>query len=422
MKHIVFIVGGFYPNFSAVGNCAYQVINLLKFKFKVSVIALSNKQGLADYEEYEGIYIYRVKTDISKNRNKWDYLIKNESKYYKIPLFLHKVKKYFFNTISKNSIDEKLVSSYLEKLKELQGNVDVIIPCIFPFESLLAAVSYKENGEERTKVFPYVFDNFANSDSLHIFKLNKKIKSSENLKIEKAAFAGVDSILSIHSHSEYFSEIYPGFKKEIIYLEHPLLVKRSDFQISARIKNPKFKCTYTGAFIKGVREPNYFFKLVEIFPQEFIESTIFEFYTLGNCNDTIYSESRKRKDLNNIRAYGEVSREKAFQAMISSNILLNFGEKQGKQISSKIFEYMSFGKPIVHLSYVESDVVTKIISKYPLGLSINQDYERIEENAAIFQNFVLRHAQDNISFDHVCEIFKDALPETTSALISRMVN
>ncbi len=51
----------------------------------------------------------------------------------------------------------------------------VLIPCCFPFESVVASIKYKKEFSNAS-ILPYLFDRFADSSTLHRNEINKQLK------------------------------------------------------------------------------------------------------------------------------------------------------------------------------------------------------------------------------------------------------
>ncbi|NTY10693.1 hypothetical protein EXW93_13925 [Exiguobacterium sp. JMULE1] len=89
---------------------------------------------------------------------------------------------YFKILFSKVSVDQNLVDEYLNVLNNID-DIYAIIPTCYPFESVIAALNYNKNN--KTKIFPILFDKFSESPTLHKFKLNKVIKKTRHSNLEK---------------------------------------------------------------------------------------------------------------------------------------------------------------------------------------------------------------------------------------------
>ena len=74
-----------------------------------------------------------------------------------------------------------------------------------------------------------------------------------------------------------------------------------------------------------------------------------------------------------------VSRSEALKIMASSNhCLLSIGNKNAAQLPSKVIEYLSTGKPVVHFAEIGDDPVIEISKKYPNLLVISKELDKEE--------------------------------------------
>ena len=62
MKHIVFVLGSYYPTPSAVGVCAEKIISRLSQEFRVTVIAFKSEARLKGIECFGDVKVVRVET------------------------------------------------------------------------------------------------------------------------------------------------------------------------------------------------------------------------------------------------------------------------------------------------------------------------------------------------------------------------
>jgi hypothetical protein len=143
------------------------------------------------------------------------------------------------------------------------------------------------------------------------------------------------------------------------------------------------------------------------------------FFVMGNAAQMIENEVLAN-DVS-ILNHGRVAKPEADAAVGHADILLNIGEAQGRQISSKVFEYMSTGKPIIHLAYVAHDPVSKILSKYPLALCLLQDRSHFNTNVQLATDFISKNRRKVMPYDEVEKIYPEAMPETTAEAILELL-
>lgn len=93
----------------------------------------------------------------------------------------------------------------------------------------------------------------------------------------------------------------------------------------------------------------------------------------------------------------------------AADCLISIGETEGRQLSSKIFSYMSAGKPIIHFYAKECDANLPYLDKYPLALLLPVDRCKMGENAKLISLFLMWSKGKSVSFPDV----EATLPECT---------
>lgn len=111
-----------------------------------------------------------------------------------------------------------------------------------------------------------------------------------------------------------------------------------------------------------------------------------------------------------IHNHGWVSHSELEEALERADILLSIAEKDGKQISSKIFEYMSFGKPILHFYYSNTDVNRRYLSKYPLAMCVNHNETNSQKQENVFR-WMLSVKNLRVPMNIVETLFKEMTPK-----------
>ncbi|MGN9160346.1 hypothetical protein [Clostridium sulfidigenes] len=414
--HIVFIVGSYYPYYSAVGKCVGNVVDELAKENKITVICQKKFTKQKESEEINNQKIIRVDTRENQVRNKLNEIIEIENglkrKMYQLILNIYKVSRIVNTLFSTVTIKKDLVKEYLRALGDISEPIDLIIPGSMPFESVVASSKYIEDENVKSKIVPYLFDQFTESDTLHRNNLNKLLKRKQNLNLERIVFLKSHKILAMHSLKEHFSNNLPEIKN-VYYVEHPLLLECKNFK---KEKTGKITISYVGGLYKNYVEPNYFLK---IYQQSSIKNAILHFYIIGNCYEIVnkYVDISSGKIIN----HGSVDKEKASKVVVQSDILISIAEKNGIQMSSKIFEYISNRKPIIHFYTVDNDVNLKILNKYPLSLCLKQDINNLDENVNKFNEFCSQYSNGNLSFEDVEKLYCDATPKYTANVIKELM-
>jgi len=91
-----------------------------------------------------------------------------------------------------------------------------------------------------------------------------------------------------------------------------------------------------------------------------------------------------------------------------ADYLLNVSHINPNMVPSKIFEYMSYGRPILSTYVTDGDAAEKFIRLYPEGLTIN--LKMPDEELLPSLNEFLKSEHTEVSFDIVKELFKENTP------------
>jgi len=410
MKQIVFLAGSFYPNFSAVGYCAYQVQKCLSEEFEITVIAFKNGADQPLEEVVDGIRIVRVETDAMRRRNA---LSGASGRVARWRLMSHRVFGALKRLFAPETIDRRLVATYDSALKALNFSPNAIVPLVLPFESAIAALQYKRTNPT-AKLIPYLFDNFVESGSLHVTKLARSLKRGRHIRLEHQVLTESDAVMAMHPlHVHYQKHFDFELLRKVTVLEHPLLVRPGRVYANPNNARAATRLCFTGSLIRGYVEADYLLRVLAMVQVQ--NQTCADFYVMGNGASKI--ETGTSPGGIAVHNRGRVAKPVADAAVRDADILLNIGEVQGKQISSKIFEYMATGKPLIHFSYTADDVVTRILNKYPLALCILQDEALLSQNAKAIADFITTQRGVQLLFSEVAALYPEALPATTANMM-----
>ena len=411
--NVVFLAGAYYPNFEAVGYCAYQVHKCLSGSHNLTVIALRNDAAQPWAEDLEGISIRRIETVKQRWRNQLSY----KARWYERILFQGmRIWGAASRLLARTTVDWSLVHAYVQQLEALETPPQVIVPLVFPFEAALAALEFNRQHPE-TPVMPYIFDDFVDSGSLHTSRWAGAIKRRSHLQLERKLLERSQHVIAMRPLQRHFELHYPAdLTGKVTYLEHPLLneIPAKDCQND----QGKIQLCFTGSLIRNVREPDYLLRLLSAIKTS--NPVVANFYVMGNAAVKVVTRKYKTPTVSVIN-HGRVSKREADDAVASADILLNLGENTGRQISSKIFEYISAGKPIVHLAFSDCDEVVRIVDKYPLSLCLKADDRYFIDNARKLSEFIELNWKKRVSWSEVADIYPQALPSTTAAIFENLL-
>lgn len=237
-----------------------------------------------------------------------------------------------------------------------------------------------------------------------------------HIKLTGDIFNGIDKILALHTLKAHFNECYPELVNKIEYVEHPLLVESKYKNENAYSEYSKL--IYTGSLNKNCIEPFALINMLELLIQKEIKIKA-DFYIMGNMDKVIQKFSAVYPD--NIFYNGYVPFERVEEEISKADIMLCISENAGIQMSSKIFRYISAGKPIILLYYTDNDINKKILERYPLYAGIRDDKIYDENEIGAIIKFINDNKNQSIDFTKAAESIPEALPEYTVNIILKSV-
>ena len=413
--HFVFLVGAYYPNFSATGKCIGNVADELVKNHDITIICQKSNLHEPDEETYNNQKVLRIQILDKIKREKVIEQIKSlqgiKKSYKQLHLRIIKFQQVLKLLISRTSIREQIVNAYLSKLSEIDKNIDVIVPATMPFESVLAGYKFIIENNFRGVFLPFLFDFFTESKTLHRFSINRLVKWKAHIRLEKEVFSKAARVIAIYTLREFYNKRIPEIR-QMVYIEHPLIIPRDAASLSY---SKCIRLAYIGGLNKKYVEADYLLKLIS---RSNIKARV-EFYTFGNGIGII--DKFAKKDPLRIINKGRVEKETAENKIAENDILISLSERNGIQLSSKIYDYISYGKPIINFYCNDDDANCQVLEKYPLALCLKEDNKLLSQNAKAFEEFCLENSGKSVAWDRVAELYPDALPENTKKLIEEIV-
>ncbi len=402
MAHsIVLICGGYYPNFSATGNCIRQIAReFVRRGVNVIVICISS-DGMESTDEFEGQVLYRITDarvhDFVKVRGTDKSSLKGRVKVFSI-------KAYWATRllVSKSGMDEALVQSYLNKLEELYpSGIDAVLPCCMPIESVKAGFLF--SAKHGLKLFPILYDRYSDNRDFFRFTWAHKLKKRFANKLEEQIFGFASVTYYVDNWGDYFkNHNHPNSLR----VEHPLVVPRDTNPRS--LNHPTIiNAIYQGEINHQMRPPQAMLTVFENIGGKDPNVTLHVFASGNGVADVVRSN---QKNPDSIRFYGRVSKELADQYYDAANIQIVLANRDKSIVSSKIFESVASGYPIVYFYFSQEEKSFQLLKKYPLVCFVRQD--QIDENECCrIREWMYANKDKRIEFSFVHDAYADATPD-----------
>lgn len=405
MGHVVFITDSYHPHPSAGGVCCSNVAEEMSRKHRVTVICLKTRDAQPDSEEHLGQRVVRVS-------HKWwdvrlrtrEYLEKRRTLHHLYSLLLNgiRLRQYLRTFFSRVSIDSDLVRAYSSALDSLGEPVDAVIPICYPMEAVVAAMEYTKS-RDKVKLVPYLFDPFVESRTLHRSAWNKSIKRNSHIGLEKQMLEQSYRVFCAPHLYDHLTSL-GVLPESVVSTEQPLL-KRNAYASTPATETGPTIMTYTGVFDRHIRNPTYLLRAMQIVLAS--SDSELHLYTKGNCESMI---ARFAKSTRGLIVHGSVPKQEADEAVAESGVLISVGNIDNLQVPSKVIEYISTGKPIIHFHSAADDAIIEILRNYPLGLCLRQDESALLGNARDCILFCRENHGKSMSFDEVEKIYYRSTP------------
>lgn len=422
MKHIVFMMRNYYPYYSAVGICLGNVAEVMVNNgYKITIICEKSNLKEDNIEIYKNQTIIRFVSNSTKIREKLQEKARGSNIFIRYmakgSFIIYRSFEYIKCILSKNSSQKDLINKYLNALKSIDNPVDILVPSCMPFETIISAIMFKKE-TPNIEVVPFLFDKFSENGTLHRVNWNKRLKMRNNINLEKKMFEMSERILFTPSWNKHIHKNFISLKEKFIPVEHPLMKEIDNIDLVNYDVN-SINIVYTGTVMKSSRNPEPTIKILSKSITNHPEIVI-HFYAMGNAIDMIRDfESGKP---NNVDFHGQVTTEIAHSAMKNSDILLSIGNVDITQTPSKIFEYMSCCKPIIHIAVYKEDPVLEILKTYPLSCCICLETEEFETQVDKVNKFIDEKINSRIDFVDLKNIYYNAIPEYSAKQILKNNN
>lgn len=427
MPNIVFLVRHYHPSFTAVGYCTYCVAKCLTEDHGVTVVGLRCSSDEPTFDQIEGQTLVRI----SHRRHDWRlWLSKTLDKTpglagfpYRILFNCLRVLEWFLIAFSLKSVDRALVLKYQEAIQSIDTQfrergemIDALVPTCAPIEAVIAAMEFKRR-HDATHLIPYFFDPFSDSPTLHRLRISRLWKDKQHYRIERD-LGRLSSLVLCMNHlkeTRLITSIESKQRHKIAFAEHPLLAR------SQTLKSPstegQLRLIYAGSFNRTVRDPTSLLMLLAATLTDL--DGVADIYSAGNCSYLVrgYANASSGR----IVDHGYIQKAEVDNAIRRSDILLSVGNTASNLVPSKIFEYISLGKPIVHCYTDVGDSVVGTLASYPLSLCLKMTDSLAEDTVNRFISFCAESRHDRLAFEDVALLYGDARPEFTGDIIRCLV-
>ena len=394
MHNVMFIC---LENYPTVGPCANVLKNIcvagkLADKVNIHVLAIKNSYCDVNKEIIDNVTIHRLCLpeftafkDFRKRKKKnllLDIL-------YCLRLLRRRILLKFFK--SEFLLDNNIIRT-ISKIDGLRfEDIDVLIPVSGFFDATEFAIRLKEIYHNKLLILQ--LDPCASNAAY----TKESLKNRQNF--EQKMLDNADMILALPEQYIEYQNTLKNRAIEIKKIHVPNLIPNIADTVD-KVELDTIACVFAGALYYGVRSPDYLFNL-------FSSINEVKLYLIGRYNRII---RKKISVIKNFIPLGPKSFTETKAILNSADFLVNLGNSVFNQVPSKIFDYISFGKPIIHIRKLENDPSMEYLNKYPLCLDLFEG-DSIETNVAKLEDFISKNKGKRVDKDYIATTYKECTPE-----------
>lgn len=396
-KCFIFLTNQYLPSPGATGLCIHYIArDLVNRGNTVFTVCYENEAMLS---EIDGVNIIKIKTPPYIN----DSSSKQSQVFVRIASIWSKLVHITEYPLRSNTLVQRYFVAAEQLIKRFKHVT--IIASFTPIEALIAAVRLKDKYSDALKIAYYSADTLSNEGG-QAGILPESFRRRSGLRWECKLFDKFDKIFIMECHKEYYEKVvFSKYKSKFCYVNFPLIYRPNG---TNKTKNNPLLLVYAGTLYRELRNPQYLLSCLNSIKDKFEFKAVF--LGGGDCADIMRSaEQNSRKK---ILYLGMQPHNIAADYIRNADILLSIGNKNSPMAPSKIYEYMSTGKPIIHIFTDQSDPCIAPLERYGNALLIKESKEiPIEKIIEFMKN------NEQLSFDVVRNKFINSTPDYTANLL-----
>lgn len=411
MKKVLFIIQSYPSNRSANVICDEKIMKAMIDSGKYEIHCLAYRfHGQKLYEEINGFKVHRFKR--GHWWNLYTYARDNESQpLYKAIVKLNRLYMRFrqFCCIpiypNYEPILAKLVAKNAIELYRKE-QYDLIIAEHSGRDTLYGGMKVKERFPN-VRFIPILWDPLSGRQPakyLPIKYAEKRIEEDEKFLLKNA-----DRVICLQSNEEYQRQhsAKKSFFKNLRFLDIPGIIHPTIHPCQEGFtKKGRINILYSGILTLPDRNPSAFIRIIK--QSKFADRINIMFFSAG-----IDGKECAKRELADFKGtwlvHPYIPKSQLNTVAANSDVFLNIGGPNPVMVPSKIFEYMSLGKPIVSTYYIDNESSRKYFDSYPLSCCL--DIRKSEEELVVlFDEFISNQLNKTVPFDSVQKAFPRNTP------------
>jgi glycosyltransferase involved in cell wall biosynthesis len=405
---VLFVMPQYLPYGAPVSHIVSELAeNNIDIEFDV----LTSKYEIDDLatEKIGKVNVYRA--DNYNNYSLKSIVKQKDRMLKKLTMVLQKIKRRIVKKCANSRVrDTSVINSYIRTAKSLTENeYDVIIPFV-------AATEMFDVGE-------YIVKFYNQNAKLVLFQIDPIAgnigydphSSTRWSKYEKKCYEKCDAIIMLPTILKDNDCINDYLYKTHV-LELPFIRNLYQEQESISIQTDEIVLAYCGYLHSRIRNPKYFFELLSN-----INFSSMRIIICGTGCQDIINNYKDNVFGDRMKILGLVKSEESLKVLSDADILINIGNIRNNQMPSKIFEYISMGKPIINICTKSNCPTLRYMKRYPLSINIIQEESDIQTQARQLESFIHEKAKRRLSFEKIKELYIDCTSDVVAKKFSEII-
>ena len=399
-QRIVFLVGGYYPTFTPPGICAEKIIAQLKERCDITIVCWRRNMEVQDRDfDHDGVHIVQVSDFLN------DRLISAKTG---TGRRFWRMARLGLSALRLNDSLAWIRRSMLCELLHLHREkpVDAVVSVAFPLQTHEAAAAFKA-------CHPGVRWITYSTDTHHGKTDGRRWLRPFRERSEHRCYAQADAnFLSREIYTSCADFLGPTIMVKSKMLDYMVDLRASsdgNSKPDRRFPEDEIALVFGGAFVEGVRSPEYMLELLERLPPD----SRIRWHVYSNQGFRPLLETFASRHPSRLALHEPVGIDEFRRIIRGADILVNVSNDSDQFFPSKAFEYVATGRPIVDIAYPKR-AKNESFLRHPhsLRLEIGGDPDT---DAHHLDAFCKRETGFRVPSEALAELYPEYLPETALA-------
>lgn len=411
VKHLVVLLGGYHPSYSAPGLVVEKMLPELKKHFRITVVTVRRVAHALGTD-----FVYRGVRVIEHSYALNDRVVESRCSGQKSFIFWRLLEMFVKRLQSGVDTHSWGTSEALATLERIYRDdpFSALVAVAFPAEALQSGARFKRAHPD-VRFVTYSTDTWFRHPVLSA-PLNRAFFSGRVVRSERDAYRAAD-------HCFFSQEICRDARDVLLPLAgkaSPLnyIVANLPEQAPAAAAGGTVRVVYAGSFSQTFRNPQYFLDVVDQLLKKGDGGVRFDFYlTTQECMEPVRALSRRHPG--NVAVLPPVSEEEVKAVMRSAGVLLNFSNDLDSFSPSKVFDYIATGLPLIDVLY-RGRQPSDVFKRYPVMLEIVNGGD-VAVDAARLADFIRAAPGQRVGRDTLAAIYSEyMLPAVLAAFVEQL--